>query len=570
MALRPLLPQVCQINSPILSNGSWHLGPLDLLRPVSNATHTRAGLVARCYPGTWLEVIAQIKQWLNGSDKRAAICWLNGPAGYGKSALAQTIAEHYAANGRLLGSFFFFRGAGEHSHIYRLIPTLAHQISLSVPAAKPSLERALRHEPALLEPSVSLAHQFQKLIIDPIHSTTVKIFSSVEAFSHFAKQRILVIDALDECDDKAEMAAFIDVLINVSSGKSGLPFRILLTSRMEEHIQKRFYDSGAKSVLYYLDLENYNSRLDIQVYFQREFSCIYNENIQMMQRISKPWPSVKDLVVLLNQAGSSFAFAATLAQYVGGDLMPHKALQQLLESGVDGLDPLYKQVLSSASRTAALHQILGTIMILEDNQSISFLSSLLNLQHEEVIHELLGVQSIIKIPGHDDQPIMLYHTSFQDFLTTKSRSEQYFIDPPLQHLHLAICCLKHLAEHPSNGLFEGDVAKYACFNWPDHILLGFQKRELNVDETIMAFLETLVENLLTLQSKTWYNTILTFGVSERSRMLNRVRDGKNWLQVSYCNSQMVITLLTCIKHCRGQLLQRIWPGYLNKLLISVK
>ena len=195
-----------------------------MLRPVSDATHTRAGHVARCDPGTRLEVITQIKQWLDDSDKRAAVCWLNGPAGYGKSAVAQTIAEHYAAMGRLLGSFFFLRGAGERSHISRLIPTLAYQISLSVPAAKPLLERGLRHEPALLEPSVSLAHQFQKLIIDPTQSNTFKILSSIEAFSHFVKQRILVIDALDECDDRAEMAAFIDVLINVSSGKSHLPF----------------------------------------------------------------------------------------------------------------------------------------------------------------------------------------------------------------------------------------------------------------------------------------------------------------------------------------------------------
>jgi hypothetical protein len=104
-----------------------------LLRPVSNATHTRAGHVPRCDPETRLEVIAEIREWLDGhdNDKRAVVCWLNGPAGYGKSALAQTIAECYAAEGRLLGSFFFLRGAGERSHISRLIPTLAHQISLT-------------------------------------------------------------------------------------------------------------------------------------------------------------------------------------------------------------------------------------------------------------------------------------------------------------------------------------------------------------------------------------------------------------------------------------------------------
>jgi len=69
----------------------------------------------------------------------------------------------------------------------------------------------------------------------------------------------------------------------------------------------------------------------------------------MMQRVPKPWPSAKDLTELLDKAGSSFAFSATLIQFVGGDSMPHKTLQQLLESGADGLDPLYKQVLSSTS-----------------------------------------------------------------------------------------------------------------------------------------------------------------------------------------------------------------------------
>jgi hypothetical protein len=271
-------------------------------------------------------------------------------------------------------------------------------------------------------------------------------------------------------------------------------------------------------------LENFDACLDIQVYFKREFACIIRQNSQMMQRVPKPWPSAKDLTKLLDKTGSSFAFAATLIQSVGGNFLPHKALQQLLESEVDGLDPLYKQVLSSASRTIALHQILGTIMILKDNQSISFLSSLLNLQHEEVMHELLGVQSIIKIPGHDNQPIMLYHTSLQDFLTIKYQSEQYFIDPPLQHLYLAIHCLNHLEEYPSTDFFEGHVAEYPCFNWLHHILLGFRKQELNVDKRIMISLVTLIKNLLTFWGKTWHNTMLTTSNFQRGRMLRCVRD----------------------------------------------
>ena len=499
------------------------------------------GHVARCDPGTRLEVIAQIEQWIDGSDKRAAICWLSGPAGYGKSAVAQTIAERYAAKGCLLGSFFFLRGAGERSHISRLIPTLAHQISLSVPAIKPLLKRALQDEPAMLGPFVSLAHQFQKLIIEPIQSTTSNVLPSFNIFTYFAKKKIFVIDGLDECNDKAEMAAFIDVLLNALPGGSYLPFRMLLTSRVEEHIRKKFVHAEAQ-ILYHLDLAKFNARSDIRVYFKREFAQIFDENFQMMQRIPRPWPSANDLTKLLDKAGSSFAFAMTIIQFVGGNPMPHKALQHFLESGADGLDSLYKHVLSSASGTTALHQILGTIMILENNESISFLSSLLNLQHEEVILELLGVQSIIKIPGHDDLPIMLFHTSLRDFLTIKSRSEQYFINPPRQHLCLAIHCLKQLAEYPSKEFFEGGVVNYACFNWPHHIVLGFQKQESHVDEAMMSSLETLIEDLLTCGGKTWYNTILNHGFSQRKRILSHARDGKNLFQVSYCNSQLLITL----------------------------
>jgi len=377
-------------------------------------------------------VIAQIREWLDGhvNDKRAVVCWLNGPAGYGKSALAQTIAEHYAAERRLLGSFFFLRAAGERSHISRLIPTLAHQISLTVPGAKPLIESALEDEPALLGSTVSVAHRLQRLIIDPIHLNTSQLSYSSEDLSSFVKKHIVVIDGLDECDDKAEMADFIDVLLSASSGGTHLPFWVLLTSRVEEHIRKQF-DSSEAWLLYRLELQNFDARLDIKVYFQRGFGCIYDQNQRIMQRIPKPWPSARDLTKLLDKAGSSFAFAATLIQHIGGDHMPHKALQKLLASGVNGLDSLYEQVLSSASWTEAFCQILGTIMVLQNNESISFLSSLLSLHHEEVICELLEVQSIIKIPGDDNEPIMLYHTSLQDFLTLKSRSKQYFIDPPL-------------------------------------------------------------------------------------------------------------------------------------------
>src|SRR6202044_1971607 len=63
-----------------------------LLRPVDDAAYSQRGRVARCLHGTREELIANIVRWI---DKRSGhpICWLNGPAGAGKSAVSQTVAE---------------------------------------------------------------------------------------------------------------------------------------------------------------------------------------------------------------------------------------------------------------------------------------------------------------------------------------------------------------------------------------------------------------------------------------------------------------------------------------------
>ena len=186
--------------------------------------------------------------------------------------------------------------------------------------------------------------------------------------------------------------------------------------------------------------------------------------------------------------------------------MPNKVLQKVLDSGSNGLDPLYKQVLSSGSQTTAFHRLIGIIMILQTNQSINFLSSLLDIQAAEIVLELLKVQSIVKIPGDDNELIMLYHTSLRDFLTDKSRSRNYFIDPPLQHIHLALDCLKCLAKDSSEDFFDSSL-RYAIGGWPHHIILGLQEQETIWDEAIMNTLVCFIENLLTFQGKKWYNAL---------------------------------------------------------------
>ncbi|TFK33190.1 hypothetical protein BDQ12DRAFT_738946 [Crucibulum laeve] len=117
-----------------------------LLVPASNASYNRPEPVARCHPGTRLKVSAEIENWITDGGDRP-IFWLNGPAGSGKSAISQTIAERYAP--RIAASFFFLRGAGLRSQIQQLILTLAHQASVYSLAASKSIIKALKKEPDL-------------------------------------------------------------------------------------------------------------------------------------------------------------------------------------------------------------------------------------------------------------------------------------------------------------------------------------------------------------------------------------------------------------------------------------
>ncbi|KAF8347420.1 hypothetical protein F5887DRAFT_1131099 [Amanita rubescens] len=99
-----------------------------------------------CHPRTREKVLKIISDWIDDSYPRQRIMWLNGPAGAGKSAIAQTIAERYNDN-RLAASFFFLRNTPDRGVADRLFLTLAWQLARSIPETRPYIESALQMEP---------------------------------------------------------------------------------------------------------------------------------------------------------------------------------------------------------------------------------------------------------------------------------------------------------------------------------------------------------------------------------------------------------------------------------------
>ena len=115
-----------------------------------------------CHPRTREKVLKIISDWIDDSYPLQRIIWLNGPAGAGKSAIAQTIAERYK-NSRPAASCFFLRNTPDRGVASRLFLTLPWQLATSIPETLPYIESVLKAERLLYSKSINI--QFDHLIV---------------------------------------------------------------------------------------------------------------------------------------------------------------------------------------------------------------------------------------------------------------------------------------------------------------------------------------------------------------------------------------------------------------------
>ncbi|KZP05864.1 hypothetical protein FIBSPDRAFT_923130 [Athelia psychrophila] len=385
-------------------------------------------------------------------DGKTAICWLSGPAGYGKSAILQSIAERCATEHILAASFFFLRGF--------FIITLVYQLSVSFPSTKSAIEAALRAD--IMLPSQSIKDQLEKLIIGPLAaaglSTTPIVF---------------LVDALDECNDVHATKEFICILAGVFASRQ-IPVRWLLSSRREEHIRKAFSDVTVNEATTRFALEDFNATLDIEKFLTDHFATICREDTDLMRNIPIPWPSIEDTRALVKKADGMFNFAFTLVKFItDGSAPPDQKLQIALKLHA-GLDPLYAQVLGAVPKNiACFRMVLTTLMIVREQPSINVLADLLELPAGNVLHALTSIQSIIHVPADDTTPIQLNHTSLRDFLTDRERSKDLFIVPPPAHFTLAANCLALMNRTFQRDIFPDNKGSlYAAEYWVGHLKDG--------------------------------------------------------------------------------------------------
>jgi NACHT domain len=196
-----------------------------------------------CLPNTRLDVMGKIWEWVSNNDG-CPIYWLTGVAGSGKSTIAQTFAKDCADENKLAASFFFSKESAQCSSISKIILTLAYQLAISVPSAQGLINEALQADPSI--PDKNLAVQFTKLVYRPIL-----------ALEHPISPMIVIIDALDECEDKGGVAKLIEIITGAFREERTFCLRFFFTSRAEDYITAKFAEPQTRLKTSRLALEDF-------------------------------------------------------------------------------------------------------------------------------------------------------------------------------------------------------------------------------------------------------------------------------------------------------------------------
>lgn len=419
-----------------------------------------------CLPGTRLELLARLADWVDTPNCDQPICWLSGLAGSGKSAVAQSIAEKYAGQRRLAASFFFSRKEILRRKAHGFFPTLACQLLVFAPSIKPALLDALDADASI--PTKVLLEQARRLLQEPIVSSPTSFLDPV----------LIVVDSLDECDD-VNMAKEIVHLLTGILQQCPWPLKVLFTSRAEPHIVQTFQHLELQNMTRSLQLQDFGVDDDIRAYLRHSFAGIREPiNAMSVNNHPSPWPSEDEIEMIVQKAAGLFIFATTVVKYIGLSYgSPNSRLQavlQVLQNGASAesplvhspLDTLYLDVLRRIQDMEKARLVLGLVVFAFRPLSTRGLNDLLwNLQFD-AMYIISNLRSVLVISGSDiesEGSVHIYHTSFRDFLTSSHRSQEYFVDPVVFHGTLARACLELMLRHLTVDMCNlGDPSVINC------------------------------------------------------------------------------------------------------------
>jgi hypothetical protein len=402
----------------------------------------------RCLEDTRVKYLRNLTSWGEGEWKsqRTRVFWMDGPAGVGKSAIAQTWAD--TLEDRFAAAFFFSRANGWNQP-EKFWPTISYQLSTRYPSYRAAVDATIIRDPLVLSKTKSIDIQFQELIVKPLRELSTDDREAIE-------DAIIVVDGLDECSSQDAQRAIINVVTSsVVNGTSS--FLWAFFTRPEPHIVSAFLSGIAPEVCWHISLlvRSRESKMDVRTFLEDGFQKMRVK----YDFLNATWPSSRAIDRLVEFSDGLFAYSSNAIRFIdegpgSPQSGPEERLQALLTIGagpraqLPGLDQLYLLIMDQIPKailpTTLLVLCAHLYVDLEPRNAYTMpvLSSLLDLSTSAILTAVYNLHSVLEVTKKANYDLRYHHASFTDFLTTPERatSEYYIKRSDIFH-QLYLACL---------------------------------------------------------------------------------------------------------------------------------
>ena len=378
------------------------------------------------------------------SEDERCIYWLSGLASTGKSTIARTVARRYFEQKRLRASFFFSRGGGDVGHAGKFFTSIAVQLAYNVPLLRRYISEAAKEQIDIT--NHSLRDQWRQLVIRPLSRSDKHLSPS---------SYLLIIDALDECNNEDHIRTILQLLAEARSLIT-VRLRVFLTSRPEVPIRHgiRAIPQAEHQDFVLHSIQPIIINHDISLFLEYHLGIIEQE-----WTLGHKWPGEEVLRQLVVHASGLFIWAATACRFIHeGKEFAEDRLDEILKgSSFEGtpeqhLDQIYITVLQSSIPTtlrppekaqlyARQRRILGSITVLFSLLPTASLAKVIRISGTQVTQTLERLQAILDVPKDVTSCLRLHHPSFRDFLLNKDRCKEFWVDEKEAHQVLATSCI---------------------------------------------------------------------------------------------------------------------------------
>ncbi|KAF9442198.1 hypothetical protein P691DRAFT_789942 [Macrolepiota fuliginosa MF-IS2] len=403
---------------------------------------------------------ADLEHRINGTVR---LIWMHGPAGVGKSAIMQTIAETVST----CATLFFSRSSDPPCHDSKMVlTTLAYSLTVENRGYRKYIEDSMFQDPAFLQKS--LTEQFHCLFIVPFTSNLVQSGT---------RRWVVLLDGLDECknegNDQCRIVDLISSSILCHAGAT--PFVWVIASRPEAHLmvvlqklKKRFRDHSSEFWVCSVPVDSNDAEWDIERYLHAEFTRIREDNSDAFPNSTYTWPLDSNFLKVTNASSGLFVYASTLTKYISADhpasrlklivaLIDRSTLNstRLSHNPFSQLNILYTQIMSDIPGDLLLvaKSLLSYFCLIcterRYGKGLVEACNILGLCQDEVYSALHKLHSVLSCPSPgqaEHNGIEFFHASFSDFLFNHSRSLDYHVDLHQELTNTWRCCIRILKE----------------------------------------------------------------------------------------------------------------------------